>query len=86
MRIGVIGAGRIGGNCARQAVKGGHEVMLSFARDPSKLQGLASELGGNASVGSPADAVAFGEVVILSVPWAPSPTRSPRPASSAERW
>jgi predicted dinucleotide-binding enzyme len=69
MRIGVIGAGRIGGNCARQAVKGGHEVMLSFARDPSRLDELASELGASASVGSPSDAVAFGEIVIVSVPW-----------------
>lgn len=69
MRIGVIGAGRIGGNCARQAVKGGHEVMLSFARDPDKLASLAGELGERASVGSPREAVEFGEVVILSVPW-----------------
>lgn len=69
MRIGVIGAGRIGGNCATQAVKGGHEVMLSFSREPSKLQALASELGAPASTGSPADAAAFGEVVIFSVPW-----------------
>jgi predicted dinucleotide-binding enzyme len=69
MRIGVIGAGRIGGNCARQAVKGGHEVLVSFARDPSNLDRLASELGTSASVGTAADAVAFGDVVILSVPW-----------------
>jgi 8-hydroxy-5-deazaflavin:NADPH oxidoreductase len=69
MRIGVIGAGRIGGNCTRQAVKGGHEVLLSFARDPSNLERLASELGASASVGTAADAVAFGDVVILSVPW-----------------
>jgi 8-hydroxy-5-deazaflavin:NADPH oxidoreductase len=74
MKIGVIGAGRIGGNCARQAFKGGHEVMLSFARDPSKLADLASELGEDrASTGTAADAVAFGEVVILSVPWAVIP-------------
>jgi 8-hydroxy-5-deazaflavin:NADPH oxidoreductase len=69
MRVGVIGAGRIGGNCARQAVKGGHDVMLAFARDPSKLDKLASGLGASASVGNPANAVAFGEIVILSVPW-----------------
>jgi 8-hydroxy-5-deazaflavin:NADPH oxidoreductase len=69
MRVGVIGAGRIGGNCARQAARGGHEVMLSFSREPSKLEALASELGPSASTGSPADAAAFGEVVILSVPW-----------------
>jgi 8-hydroxy-5-deazaflavin:NADPH oxidoreductase len=69
MRIGVIGAGRIGGNCARQAVKGGHEVMLSFSRDPSGLEALSASLGPRASVGSPAEAADFGEVVILSVPW-----------------
>lgn len=47
--------------------------MLSFARDPSKLKQLASELGDRASTGSVADAVAFGEVVILSVPWGAIP-------------
>jgi predicted dinucleotide-binding enzyme len=70
VKIGVIGAGRIGGNCARQAVKGGHDVMLSFSRDPASLERLATELGSErASVGSPSEAVAFGDVVILSVPW-----------------
>jgi predicted dinucleotide-binding enzyme len=69
MRIGVIGAGRIGGNCARQAVKAGHEVKLSFARDPAKLDELAYELGDRASTGTVDDAVAFGEIVIVSVPW-----------------
>ncbi|MGZ4295497.1 MAG: NADPH-dependent F420 reductase [Solirubrobacteraceae bacterium] len=73
MRIGVIGAGRIGGNCARQAVKAGHEVKLSFARDPAKLEALASELGDRASTGGVDDAVAFGEIVILSVPWSAIP-------------
>jgi 8-hydroxy-5-deazaflavin:NADPH oxidoreductase len=73
MKIGVIGAGHIGGNCARQAVKGGHEVMLSFARDTSKLGGLAAELGERASSGAVSDAVAFGEAVILAVPWGAIP-------------
>jgi 8-hydroxy-5-deazaflavin:NADPH oxidoreductase len=53
----------------REAAKGGHDVMLAFARDPSKLDELASRLGASASVGNPANAVAFGEIVILSVPW-----------------
>jgi predicted dinucleotide-binding enzyme len=69
MRIGLLGAGRIGGNIARQAVKGGHEVRLSFARDSTKLSELAAELGPSASVGEPASAVSFGELVVLSVPW-----------------
>jgi 8-hydroxy-5-deazaflavin:NADPH oxidoreductase len=73
MKIGVIGAGHIGGNCARQAVKAGHAVKLSFSRDPSKLQALASELGEAASTGSVPDTVAFGEIVVLAVPWGTIP-------------
>jgi predicted dinucleotide-binding enzyme len=69
MKIGIVGAGRIGGNCAAQFAKGGHEVKLSFARDPGKLEGLASEIGERASVGTPVEAAEFGDVVVLSVPW-----------------
>jgi 8-hydroxy-5-deazaflavin:NADPH oxidoreductase len=69
MRIGIVGAGRIGGNCATQFAKGGHEVKLSFARDQGRLESLASEIGDKASVGTPAEAVEFGEVVVFSVPW-----------------
>src|SRR5919204_6950457 len=68
MRIGIVGAGRIGGNCATQLARGGHEVKLS-GRDPSKLEPLAKEIGDAASVGTPAEAAQFGEVVILAVPW-----------------
>lgn len=69
MRIGIVGAGRIGGNCAAQFAKGGHEVKLSFARDLSRLEALAAEIGERASVGTPAEAAEFGEVVVLSIPW-----------------
>jgi 8-hydroxy-5-deazaflavin:NADPH oxidoreductase len=68
MRIGIIGAGRIGGNCAAQFAKGGHEVMLS-SRDPSKLEPLAAEIGAAASVGTPSEAAEFGEAVVIAVPW-----------------
>jgi 8-hydroxy-5-deazaflavin:NADPH oxidoreductase len=69
MRIGIVGAGRIGGNCAAQFANGGHEVKLSFSRDPSRLEALAAEIGKRATVGTPAEAAEFGEVVVLSVPW-----------------
>jgi predicted dinucleotide-binding enzyme len=68
MRIGIVGAGRIGGNCAVQLAKGGHEVKLS-GRDPARLEPLAAEIGDAASVGTPAEAAEFGEVVIFAVPW-----------------
>jgi 8-hydroxy-5-deazaflavin:NADPH oxidoreductase len=67
MRVGIIGAGRIGGNAARLLAKAGHEVLVSFSRDPQKLEALAAEIGGRA--GTPREAVAFGEVVMLSVSW-----------------
>ena len=74
MRIGIVGAGRIGGNAARQALKGGHEVMLSFSRDPAKLDELAAELGERALAGASArEAVAFSELVVFSVPWGAIP-------------
>ena len=68
MRIGIVGAGRIGGNCAKQIARGGHVVKLS-GRDPASLEPLASEIGDAASVGTPAEAAEFGEVVIFAVPW-----------------
>ena len=68
MRIGIVGVGRIGGNCARQFAKVGHEVKLS-SRDPSKLEPLSAEIGDGASVGTPAEAAEFGEVVVIAVPW-----------------
>lgn len=69
MRIGIIGAGNIGTNCAIQFLAGGHDVMLSFSRDPDALTERARRLGTGASSGSPRDAVEFGEIVVISVPW-----------------
>jgi predicted dinucleotide-binding enzyme len=67
VRIGVIGAGRIGSGAARLLARAGHEVLLSFSRDPERLRAQAEEIGARA--GTPAEAAAFGDVVILAVPW-----------------
>ena len=70
MRIGIIGPGHIGANCARRfLVSGKHQVKLSFSRDPQKLARLAGELGDGASFGTPSESVAFADLVVLSVPW-----------------
>ena len=68
MRIGIIGAGRIGGNLGTQLGRAGHEVMFSFSRDRRSLEALAEGVPG-ASAGHPAEAAAFGDAVVLAVPW-----------------
>ena len=85
MRIGVIGAGRIGGNVARQALKAGHEVLLSFSRDPARLEQAAADLGVRASTGTPRDAVAFGDLVVFSVPWSTIPEALEEAGSLADQ-
>ena len=70
MRVGVLGSGRIGGNAGRLFARAGHEVLFSFSRSPEKLKALADEAGNGARAGIPREAVEFGEVVVLSVPWA----------------
>jgi predicted dinucleotide-binding enzyme len=73
VKIGVIGAGRIGGGLARQLAGAGHQVLLSFRRDQAALARLAGQIGAGAETGSPSDAVAFGEAVVISVPWSALP-------------
>jgi predicted dinucleotide-binding enzyme len=43
---------------------------LSFSRDKNELERTARSLGPRASAGAPAQAAEFGEVIVLSVPWA----------------
>lgn len=66
MRIGIIGAGNIGGNIARRLALTGHDLTISFARDQARLAALAAETG--ATVVDPSRAAAA-DVVVLSVPW-----------------
>lgn len=72
LKIGIIGAGHIGGTLARLWVAAGHEVLLS-SRHPDELKGLAASLGPRARVGTPRDAAVFGEVVLVSVPYGALP-------------
>src|SRR5215469_1825031 len=71
-KIGIIGAGRIGGALAGYWVKAGHEVMIS-SDHPETLQALAAQLGPKAHVGTPREAAAFGTVVLVSVPYKAMP-------------
>jgi predicted dinucleotide-binding enzyme len=69
MRIGIIGAGHIGGTLARCFVDAGHEVALSNSRGPATLGDLVDELGARAQALSAGEAARYGEVVVVSVPF-----------------
>jgi len=66
--IGFIGAGHIGSQLARLAVKNGHDVVVSNARGPDTLAGLVKELGPRARAGTPAEAAAAGDIVVVTIP------------------
>jgi predicted dinucleotide-binding enzyme len=72
LRIGIIGTGRVGGALATHWTKAGHEVLMS-SRHPDELRPLATSLGAHARVGTPTEAAAFGEVLLVSVPFSAMP-------------
>jgi predicted dinucleotide-binding enzyme len=72
LKIGIIGTGYIGGALARHWGAAGHELLIS-SRNPEKLRALAREIGPNVTVGTPREAAAFGEVVLVSVPYHATP-------------
>ncbi len=68
MRIGVIGSGRMGGTLGGLFAKAGHDVMFS-ARDLEQAKQAAASAGANARAGSAKEAAAFGDVVLIAVPY-----------------
>jgi predicted dinucleotide-binding enzyme len=68
MRVGIVGAGRIGGHVGVQLARSGHEVLFSYSRDPAKLEQLAAGAQ-EARIGTPREAVEFGEAVVFALPW-----------------
>jgi hypothetical protein len=68
LRIGILGAGNIGGTLGMCWAKVGHEVFLS-SRHPKNLQKLVKETGKGAQAGTLEEAAKFGEVIVLAIPW-----------------
>ena len=66
MRIGVIGAGSMGGILARHLAKLGHQVSVANSRGSESLTALAAEIG--ATPVSVVDAAKAGELVIIAIP------------------
>ncbi|QGY32999.1 NADPH-dependent F420 reductase [Pantoea cypripedii] len=68
LKMGVIGAGWLGGTVAKLWVKAGHQVMFS-TRHLDELRREIAPLGPNARAGTPAEAAAFGDILLFAVPW-----------------
>jgi len=72
LKIGTIGSGRIGATLGELWLKAGHEVMFS-SLDLEHDKALAARLGGKARAGTSREAAAFGEVILLAVPYSAVP-------------
>src|SRR5262245_62134525 len=72
MKIGIIGAGHIGGAIGGLWIKAGHPVFFS-SRHPEELQDLVARLGPLAQAGTVDKAIAFGDVVFIAVPYGALP-------------
>jgi 8-hydroxy-5-deazaflavin:NADPH oxidoreductase len=66
MKIGIIGAGEIGGTLARRFTALGHDVSVANSRSPETLAGLAQETGAKAVTAR--NAARAGQVVIVTIP------------------
>ena len=69
MKIGIIGAGHIGGTLARDFANVGHEVALSNSRGPETLARLVEELDHGAQAMTPAEVARFGDLLVVSIPF-----------------
>ena len=72
LKIGIIGSGHVGSALGGVWAKAGNEVMFS-SRSLDNDQKLAAEVGANAHAGTPQEAAAFGQVILLAVPYSAFP-------------
>lgn len=70
MRVGILGSGDVGQALGRGFAAEGHDVKLG-TREPQsgKLDEWKAAAGTRASVGTPAETAAFGEIVVIALPW-----------------
>jgi 8-hydroxy-5-deazaflavin:NADPH oxidoreductase len=72
IKIGIIGSGNLGSTLGTLWVKSGHPVLFS-SRHPEELKKLVDSLGPLARAGTVREALTFGEVVFIAVPYAAYP-------------
>ena len=66
LRIGIIGAGNIGGTLTRRLTKLGHDVAVANSRGPESLATLAAETGATAVTAT--EAARSRDIVIVTIP------------------
>jgi 8-hydroxy-5-deazaflavin:NADPH oxidoreductase len=69
MRIGIIGAGRMGQALTGLFVVAGHDVVLANSRGPASLADLTAQFGPHCSAAEVPDLVATSDLVIVATPW-----------------
>jgi predicted dinucleotide-binding enzyme len=69
MRIGILGSGLMGGKLGTLFARAGHSVVFSYSHSEAKLRRLAKAAGRNARAGSPRDAAADADALLLAVHW-----------------
>ena len=67
-KIGIVGSGHIGGNLGILLAKAEYEILYS-SRHPDTLKDLVKTAGPKARAGTVSEAIAFGDVVMLSLPF-----------------
>src|SRR5258707_4944763 len=72
MKIGIIGSGHVGSALGGVWAKAGNEVMFS-SRNLDNDKKLTADVGANAQAGTPQEAAAFGQVILLAVPYSAFP-------------
>src|SRR3989338_5537013 len=72
IKIGIIGSGNLGGTLGPLLVKSGHPVLFS-SRHPEELKKLTDSLGPLARAGTVREALEFGDVIFVAVPYSAYP-------------
>jgi predicted dinucleotide-binding enzyme len=67
--LGIIGAGNIGSNVAREALAHGDDVVISNSRGPDTLGDVVRALGPGARAGTVDEAARAGDIVVVAIPF-----------------
>jgi predicted dinucleotide-binding enzyme len=70
MKLGIIGAGNVGGALGQAWARKGHDVCFGVrAPQDDRTRRLVQTIGGKARAAAVREAADFGEVVVLATPW-----------------